>query len=162
MLEHDSADRSVLHLGGTGTISASCVRLSVETGMRAAVPNRGTDRKHRQPPDAVEQITGDVTDEASLVGALEGRSFDAIVDFLADDETQADRAVCLLGPYTKQYVVISSACVYGNPVMQTPITESTPTQAVRARVRAAAHLPPRGAPDAGLARGAPGGDRSGP
>ncbi len=127
MLEHDSADLSVLYLGGTGTISASCVRLSVETGMRVAVLNRGTDGKHRRLPEAVEQITGDVTDEASLAAALEGRTFDTIVDFLAYDETQADRAVRALGPHTKQYVAISSASVYGKPVLQTPITESTPT-----------------------------------
>ncbi len=127
MPERDSADLSVLFLGGTGTISASCVRLSVQTGMRVAVLNRGTDRRHRQLPDAVDRITGDVTDEASLVGALEGRSFDAIVDFLAYDETEADRAVRVLGPHTRQYVAISSASVYGKPLLQTPITESTPT-----------------------------------
>ena len=127
MLDHDSADLSVLYIGGTGTISASCVRLSAETGMRVAVLNRGTDRKQRPLPDGVERITGDVTDEASLAAALEGRSFDAIVDFLGYDETQADRAVRVLGPHTKQYVAISSASVYGKPVLQTPITESTPT-----------------------------------
>lgn len=127
MFEHDSAPLSVLYIGGTGTISASCVRLSVETGMHVAVLNRGTDGKHRVLPEAVERITGDVTDEASLVAALEGRSFDAIVDFLAFDETQADRAVRVLGPHTTQYVAISSASVYGKPVLQTPITESTPT-----------------------------------
>jgi nucleoside-diphosphate-sugar epimerase len=127
VLEHDSADLSVLYIGGTGTISASCVRLSVETGMRVAVLNRGTDRKQRQLPDAVERISGDVTDEASLTAALEGRTFDVIVDFLAYDETQAERAVRVLGPHTKQYVAISSASVYGKPVLQTPITESTPT-----------------------------------
>ncbi|MBW4043331.1 MAG: NAD-dependent epimerase/dehydratase family protein [Acidobacteria bacterium] len=127
MLEHDTADLSVLYIGGTGTISASCVRLSVETGMRVAVLNRGTDGKHRTLPEAVERITGDVTDGASLAAALEGRSFDAIVDFLAYDEAEADRAVRVLGPHTKQYVAISSASVYGKPVLQTPITESTPT-----------------------------------
>lgn len=127
MLERDSADLSVLYLGGTGTISASCVRLSVETGMRVAVLNRGTDRRHRPLPDGVEQITGDVTVEASLLGALQGRSFDAIVDFLAYDEDDADRAVRVLGPHTTHYVAISSASVYGKPVLQTPITESTPT-----------------------------------
>jgi nucleoside-diphosphate-sugar epimerase len=126
VLERDSAALSVLYIGGTGTISASCVRLSVETGMQVAVLNRGTDRKHRGLPEAVERITGDVTDEAALAAALEGRSFDAIVDFLAYDETQADRAVRVLGPHAKQYVAISSASVYGKPVLQTPITESTP------------------------------------
>ncbi|MGT2425499.1 NAD-dependent epimerase/dehydratase family protein [Amnibacterium kyonggiense] len=126
MLANDSAPLSVLYIGGTGTISASCVRLSVETGMRVAVLNRGTDGKHRRLPDAVERIVGDVTDAASLADAIRGRSFDAIVDFLGYDEAEADRAVRVLGPHTKQYVAISSASVYGKPVLQTPITESTP------------------------------------
>jgi nucleoside-diphosphate-sugar epimerase len=141
MLEHDRADLSVLYIGGTGTISASCVRLSVESGMRVAVLNRGNNVKQRQTPDGVEQLTADVTDEAALAAALEGRTFDAIVDFLAYDRADADRAVRVLGPHTRQYVYISSASVYGKPVLQTPITESTPThnrflEYARAKLRA--------------------------
>lgn len=127
MLTSDSAPLTVLFIGGTGTISASCVRLAVETGMQVAVLNRGTDAKHRSLPEAVERITADATDEPSLVAALDGRSFDAVVDFLAYDETEAGRAVRVLGPHLRQYVAISSASVYGKPVLQTPITESTPT-----------------------------------
>ena len=33
MMRHDCAALRVLYLGGTGTISTSCVRLSVESGM---------------------------------------------------------------------------------------------------------------------------------
>ena len=33
MMRHDSAALRVLYIGGTGTISTSCVRLSVESGM---------------------------------------------------------------------------------------------------------------------------------
>lgn len=126
MLEQDRAGLSVLYIGGTGTISASCVRLSVESGMRVAVLNRGNNSKQRELPDGVEPLTGDVTDEASLTAALEGRTFDAIVNFLSFDREDAERAVRVLGPLTGQYVHISSASVYGKPVLQTPITESTP------------------------------------
>jgi nucleoside-diphosphate-sugar epimerase len=127
MLDNDRADLSVLYIGGTGTISASCVRLSVESGMRVAVLNRGNNAKQRELPDEVERITGDVTDDASLTSALEGRTFDAIVNFLSYDRDDAERAVRLLGPHARQYVYISSASVYGKPVLQTPVTESTPT-----------------------------------
>ena len=41
MMRHDGAALRVLYLGGTGTISTSCVRLSVETGMDVSVLNRG-------------------------------------------------------------------------------------------------------------------------
>ena len=127
MLEQDEAALTVLYIGGTGTISASCVRLSVESGMRVAVLNRGNNTKQRDLPDDVEWITADVTDEAALTAALEGRSFDAIVNFLSYDADDAERAVRVLGPLTRQYVYISSASVYGKPVLQTPVTESTPT-----------------------------------
>jgi len=127
MLEQDEAALTVLYIGGTGTISASCVRLSVESGMRVAVLNRGNNAKQRDLPRDVEWITADVTDDASLTAALEGRSFDAVVNFLSYDRDDAERAVRLLGPLTRQYVHISSASVYGKPVLQTPVTESTPT-----------------------------------
>src|SRR3954451_12367816 len=127
MMLFDGAGLKVLYLGGTGTISASCVRLSVESGMQVAVLNRGTDRKQRVLPDAVEVLTGDVTDEESVAAALGDREFDAVVDFLSYDTEDARRAIGVFGPRTAQYVVISSASVYGKPVLQVPITESTPT-----------------------------------
>ena len=111
MLQHDSANLSVLYIGGTGTVSASCVRLSVETGMRVAVLNRGTDRKQRPLPDAVERITADVTDDASLEAALDGRVFDVVVDFLAFDDEHAERAVRGLGSHARQYVYKNSPSV---------------------------------------------------
>lgn len=141
MLEQDKAALSVLYIGGTGTISASCVRLSVESGMRVAVLNRGNNSKQRSLPEGVESIVGDVTDEASLTAALEGREFDAIVNFLSYDREDAERAVRVLGPLTRQYVYISSASAYGKPVLQTPVTESTPVhnrflEYARAKIRA--------------------------
>ena len=33
MMQYDGAALRVLYIGGTGTISTSCVRLSVESGM---------------------------------------------------------------------------------------------------------------------------------
>src|ERR1700712_4328222 len=109
MLEHDEAALKVLYLGGTGTISASCVRLSVESGMHVSVLNRGNNSKQRDLPDAVEWLTGDVTDQASLAGALGDRTFDAVVNFLSYDADDAERAVAFFGPRTAQYVYISSA-----------------------------------------------------
>ena len=143
MLEHDEAAVSVLYIGGTGTISASCVRLSVESGMRVAVLNRGNNAKQRALPEGVEVLVGDVTDDASLAAALGDRTFDAIVNFLSYDREDAERAVRILGPRTRQYVYISSGSVYGKPVLQIPITESTPThnrflEYARAKLRAEA------------------------
>jgi len=127
MLHQDAADLSVLYLGGTGTISASCVRLSVETGMRVAVVNRGRNDNDRKLPAGVEALTADVADDAALAAAISDRTFDAVVNFLSYDTGDVARMVAFFGPRTRQYVHISSGSIYAKPVWQVPISESTPT-----------------------------------
>jgi nucleoside-diphosphate-sugar epimerase len=141
MMRFDGARLRVLYIGGTGTISASCVRLSVESGMRVAVLNRGNNSARRDLPQEVEWLTGDVTDDRSLLAAIGDRRFDAVVNFLSYDTDDALRMVDVFTGRTKQYVHISSASVYGKPVLQTPIVESTPThnkflEYARAKLRA--------------------------
>ncbi|HEY0247077.1 MAG TPA: NAD-dependent epimerase/dehydratase family protein [Gryllotalpicola sp.] len=127
MLEYDSAALRVLFVGGTGTISASSVRLAAASGMAVSVLNRGTSPVGRALPAEVEWLTGDVTDDASVRSALGDRSFDAVVNFLSYDEDDVARMVALFGERTRQYVHISSGSIYAKPVLSTPITESTPT-----------------------------------
>jgi UDP-glucose 4-epimerase len=83
MMRHDGAALRVLYIGGTGTISTSCVRLSVESGMSVFVLNRGNNSAARGLPEGVTWLTGDVTDDASLLGAIGDQCFDAVVNFLA-------------------------------------------------------------------------------
>jgi len=123
MLHFDSAPLRVLYLGGTGTISASCVRLSVASGMAVSVLNRGS----KESPAGTESLVADVADEAALAAALQGRTFDAVVNFVSFDADDARRKAEFFGPRARQYVHISSASIYAKPVRQVPITESTPT-----------------------------------
>jgi uncharacterized protein YbjT (DUF2867 family) len=59
----------VLYIGGTGTISSSCVAESVRQGQDVHVLNRG--RTARRPlPDGVTAITGDVGDPESMHRAV--------------------------------------------------------------------------------------------
>jgi nucleoside-diphosphate-sugar epimerase len=127
MLHFDAAPLRVLYLGGTGTISASCVRLSSEAGMLTTVLNRGRSRNGRELPAGVETLVADVADEASLASVLGDRTFDAVVNFLSFDAADVRRKAKLFGPRTKQYVHISSGSIYVKPVRQVPISESTPT-----------------------------------
>ena len=76
MMRHDGAALRVLYIGGTGTISTSCVRLSVESGMSVFVLNRGNNSAARQLPEGVIWLTGDVTDDASLLAAIGDQRFD--------------------------------------------------------------------------------------
>ncbi|WP_433303390.1 NAD-dependent epimerase/dehydratase family protein [Actinoplanes sp. CA-030573] len=123
MLQYDSAPLRVLYLGGTGTISTSCARLSAESGMAVTVLNRG----RKQPPAGTEALVADVADEASLSAALRDREFDAVVNFLSFDAEDATRKAAFFASRSRQYVHISSASIYAKPVRQLPITESTPT-----------------------------------
>lgn len=127
MRRHDGAPLSVLFLGGTGTISASSVRLAAASGMAVTVLNRGANATGRSLPAEVEQLKGDVADDASVLGALGNRTFDAVVNFLSFDEVDVARCVSLFTGRTRQYVHISSGSIYAKPVLMSPITESTPT-----------------------------------
>lgn len=126
MLERDSARLRVLFIGGTGTISASSVRLAVESGMQVSVLNRGRNGTSRLLPFEVEQLIGDASDHRSLREVLAERAFDSVVNFLSFDAEHAERMVRLFAPLTRQYVHISSGSIYSKPVLQFPITESTP------------------------------------
>ena len=129
MMVHDDAPLRVLYLGGTGTISTSCVRLSVASGMSVSVVNRGHNSGDRELPGGVTWLTADVTDDSSLGAALGDQTFDVVVNFLSYDETDVSRMVATFASRTAQYVHISSGSIYAKPVLQTPITESTPIAA---------------------------------
>lgn len=115
---------SVLYIGGTGTISASCVRRSVAAGMSVYVLNRGRNVKHRALPDTVTWLQADVSDADSMRKALGDLEFDAVANFLSYNAADAAQAVELFRGRTDQYVHISTASLYRKPILQWPIVES--------------------------------------
>ncbi|MCL1840585.1 MAG: NAD-dependent epimerase/dehydratase family protein, partial [Propionibacteriaceae bacterium] len=116
---------SVLYLGGTGTISAACVRESLLLGHQVTVLNRGHSTL-RPVPDGVEQLCADLDDADALAAALDGRTFDAVADFCSFTTARLAHNMELLDGRIGQYVFISSASAYAKPVPQLPITEATP------------------------------------
>jgi nucleoside-diphosphate-sugar epimerase len=115
----------VLYIGGTGTISSSCVRESARLGADVHVLNRGRTSELRPLPAGVTTVTADVKDPASLRRALDGQEFDVVVNFLAYGAEDTSAWVKLLAGRVGQYVHISSASAYHKPVKKLPITEST-------------------------------------
>jgi UDP-glucose 4-epimerase len=115
---------SVLFIGGTGTISASCVQACAERGLDTFVLNRGRSSSLRPLPAAVTTLTADINDPAELRAALDGREFDVVINFLCFDAAQAAAAVAQFSGRTGQYVHISTAAMYHKPVRRLPITES--------------------------------------
>ncbi|MCS3841809.1 NAD-dependent epimerase/dehydratase family protein [Microbacterium sp. AK031] len=117
---------SILYLGGTGTISAACVRRSIERGHDVTVVNRGSAR--RALPDGVTVISADIHDAAALTAALGGREFDTVADFLSFTPADLERNLGVFEGHTGQYIFISSASAYQKPPARLPITEQTPLE----------------------------------
>lgn len=115
---------SILYIGGTGTISAACVRRSIELGHDVTVLNRGNAR--RPLPDGVRSLEADVRDLSSVRAAVGGAEFDVVAEFLAFTPEHVRADLELFEGRTGQYVFISSASAYEKPPRALPVTESTP------------------------------------
>lgn len=115
---------SVLYIGGTGTISASCVRRSIAAGMSVYVLNRGRNAKHRALPDSVTWLQADISDADSMRKALGDLEFGAVANFLSYNASDAAQAVEMFRGRTDQYLHISTASLYRKPILQWPIVES--------------------------------------
>ncbi|MDQ8203242.1 SDR family oxidoreductase [Pelagicoccus sp. SDUM812003] len=111
-----------LFIGGTGIISAACVKLAVAKGHEVAVLNRG----RRFEIEGAEQIVCDVNDPSAAQQGLRGRRWDAVVDFVCFEPSQMAQRMDLLAGRTSHYVFISSASAYQRPVRDFRVTESTP------------------------------------
>jgi nucleoside-diphosphate-sugar epimerase len=115
----------ILFLGGSGVISAACVRLAVARGHEVTVLNRGrTAARHLS--DTVERLTADLRDADAVDAALGDRRFDAVAQFLAFAPDHVDADIKRFAGRTRQYVFVSSASAYQKPPASVPVTESTP------------------------------------
>jgi len=115
----------VLYIGGTGEISAACVRRSVEAGHQVTVLNRG--KTAGELPPGVRQVTGDLADAAPYA-ALGSETFDAVCQFLAYEMSVVRRDAETFAGRCGQYVFISSASAYQKPPTRVVITEDVPLE----------------------------------
>ena len=120
-----SSAPSVCFIGGTGTISAACLKEAQSLGFEVAALNRGVSAL-RPLPDGVTVLRADLDDDQGVADALAGRHFDTVADFCSYTPTRLRRNVELLRGHIGQYIFISSASAYQKPVATLPITESTP------------------------------------
>jgi nucleoside-diphosphate-sugar epimerase len=113
----------VLFIGGTGIISTAVSHLAVERGIDLTLLNRG--QRPISIPGA-EVVTADAYRPDEVRAALQGRQFDAVVDWIAFTEPDIERDIALFRDMTRQFIFISSASAYQKPVTHPIITESTP------------------------------------
>src|SRR6476469_11171644 len=115
----------VLFIGGSGVISSPCSRVAVDSGMELFVLNRGRSTTRPLPP-GVTMLRADVREPETVRDEINGRDFDAVVDWVAFTPGQVRTDIDLFRGRTGQYVFISSASAYQTPPARMPVTESTP------------------------------------
>lgn len=97
----------ILMLGGTGFIGPHMVRYAIERGHQVSIFTRG--RRQTDLPEGVEQLIGDRNDDHT---ALEGRTWDVVLDNNAQDYRWVQKSTALLAESASQYVFVSSISAY--------------------------------------------------
>ncbi|WP_248962808.1 NAD-dependent epimerase/dehydratase family protein [Sphaerisporangium perillae] len=114
----------VLFLGGTGVLSAACVREFLAWDVDLTVLTRG--RTHLRPlPEGVRSLTADVRDDPATRAVLGDETFDVVVNFIGYTPEDVRADVARFGGRTGQYVFISTGSVYARPAPSLPIVESS-------------------------------------
>jgi len=112
-----------LFIGGTGNISAAVSRLAVERGVELSLLNRGN---RKVDIAGAESIVGDIKKPDQVAKALDGRTFDVVVNWIAFTAEDIERDIALFADRCGQYIFISSASAYQKPPSHPVITEATP------------------------------------
>lgn len=113
----------ILFIGGTGNISTAVSRLAVEKGHELYLLNRG----HRDVDlPGAHSLVADINDPAAVEKALEGHTFDCVVNWIAFKPAEIERDLRLFSGLTGQYIFISSASAYQKPPTIPFIREDTP------------------------------------
>jgi nucleoside-diphosphate-sugar epimerase len=112
----------VLFIGGTGIISTACTRLAVSRGVELTVLNRSL----RGRIEGARELTVDIDDPGAAAAAVSGKTWDAVVDFIAFTPAHLEARLKLFRGKAAQYVFISSASAYQKPPGHYLVSESTP------------------------------------
>ncbi|WP_062135056.1 NAD-dependent epimerase/dehydratase family protein [Demequina aestuarii] len=115
----------ILFIGGTGIISASCVREAIAQGHEVHCLNRGASTLRPLHPD-VTLHTADARDQQEVARIVREGEFDSVVQFVGFVPEHVEADVEAMAGHVGQYVFISSASAYQTPVTRLPVTESTP------------------------------------
>ncbi|MBM9510270.1 NAD-dependent epimerase/dehydratase family protein [Actinacidiphila acididurans] len=114
----------VLFLGGAGMIGSAAAAGAVAAGAEVTVVTRS--QPSRPVAGGVRQWRADVRDPEALARVMGDEEFDAVVNWVGftPDDVRAHPA--LFAGRAGQYVFISTCSVFGRPVPNLPITESSP------------------------------------
>lgn len=99
--------KRILILGGTGFIGPHMVRYALDRGHEVSTFTRG--RSETEVPPGVEQLIGDRNDDLT---ALEGRSWDVVLDNNTQDYRWVQRSTAVLADSVEHYLFVSSISAY--------------------------------------------------
>ena len=104
--------QNILLVGGTGVLSSAVVAEALCKHINVTIITRG----RRQLPKEVNSIVCDKDNYEKLSELLNGKKFDAVIDFLCYHEEELVRSFQFYSKYTTQYFFISSCAVYDTRV----------------------------------------------
>ncbi|MGQ0765978.1 MAG: NAD-dependent epimerase/dehydratase family protein [Gemmatimonadota bacterium] len=118
------APQRILVLGGTGFIGPHLVHHAVSRGHQVSIFTRG--RREAGLPASVERLVGD---RDGRLDALQGRSWDVVIDDSATNPDWVRQSTSLLAPNVGRYMFTSSTGVY-YPYLGTGLDESIEPRSV--------------------------------
>ncbi len=101
---------NILVIGGTRNLGHLLVHQLIAQGHRVSVFNRGLTRDEL--PEQVERLRGDRTKKQQLARALDGKSFDVVIDNALYKQEEAEEIAALLKGRVGHYLFLSSGQVY--------------------------------------------------
>jgi 2'-hydroxyisoflavone reductase len=115
------APLNILVLGGTGFIGPHLVRYAASRGHKITIFTRG--RRNPELPSDIVRLQGDRS--TNDLGALEGKTWDVVVDDSANNVDWVKQSTSLLKKSVGGYMFTSSTGVY-YPYLERGVDESTP------------------------------------
>lgn len=100
----------VLLLGGTGTLSSEVLKYSLQCQYTMSILNRGKSLKKVYV--GVHSYVADLRFPEMVQTVLSNDTFDVIVDFFSRTKEDVTRLFPIMSKRCRQYIFISSACVY--------------------------------------------------
>ncbi len=115
----------ILLVGGTGTLSSAVRNQALKVGHNVSIFNRGNN--NADIPENVKIYIGNFKDRNSLLSNFaDNNNFDVVVDFLSRIPSDIERVYPVFKDHCRQYIFVSSACVYRRNEEDFPLVEDSP------------------------------------
>ena len=113
-------------IGGTGVLSTDVVKECLNNGDELYILNRGHHKEDIPNDSNCHLVIGDIRDTENTRTAVNASKFDVVIDFLSFTPEQLENTYRIFAPLCKQYVFISTCCVFERKLEDGIITEKSP------------------------------------